>query len=145
MGDHDVAAELKEVDTLRPSGDLWTRLSRRIAEDARPASATALTIQTAPRKWETVGAGIFIKILALDEEKRRVSMLVRLGPKTDYPPHRHAGIEELYLLQGQLTVDDKTLHPGDYIYAEAGSIDICVYSETGCTCVLLTSTEDALL
>jgi hypothetical protein len=35
-------------------------------------------------------------------------------------------------------------HPGDYNRAEAGSADQRVWSETGCTCVLLTSTRDVL-
>ena len=89
--------------------------------------------------------GIDVKLLATEPEKKRVSMLVRLAPGTDYPPHRHAGIEELYLLQGELMIDDKKFYPGDYVRAEAGSVDHRVWSETGCTCVLLTSTKDIIL
>ena len=55
-----------------------------------------------------------------------------------------AGVEELYLLDGELWIDDKKLYPGDYNRAEAGSADQRVWSETGCTCVLLTSTRDVL-
>jgi anti-sigma factor ChrR (cupin superfamily) len=73
-----------------------------------------------------------------------VSMLVRLDPGTDYPGHRHAGVEELHLLHGILKVDERILYPGDFIHSEPGSIDHRVWSETGCTCFLLTSTEDAL-
>ena len=29
-------------------------------------------------------------------------MLVRLAPGVDYPPHRHAAVEELHLLYGEL-------------------------------------------
>ena len=29
-------------------------------------------------------------------------MLVRLAPGAAYPPHRHAGVEELHLLEGEL-------------------------------------------
>jgi hypothetical protein len=36
------------------------------------------------------------------------------------------------------------LHPGDYNYGEPGSSDQRVYSETGCTCVLITSLSDVL-
>jgi anti-sigma factor ChrR (cupin superfamily) len=71
-------------------------------------------------------------------------MLVRLDQGTDYPGHTHAGIEELHLLHGILKVDDRTLYPGDFIHSEAGSVDHRVWSETGCTCFLVTSTKDAL-
>ena len=88
--------------------------------------------------------GISCKLLATDADTHRVSMLVRLAPGTAYPPHEHAGVEELYLLDGELLIDDRTLHPGDYNRAEPGSADQRVWSETGCTCVLLTSTRDRL-
>ena len=94
--------------------------------------------------WEEVAPGISCNLLATDAEKERVSMLVRLAPGAAYPPHRHAGVEELYLLDGELTIDDKTLHPGDYNRALPGTGDQHVWSESGCTCVLLTSTRDVL-
>jgi anti-sigma factor ChrR (cupin superfamily) len=80
-----------------------------------------------------------------DDEKRVVSMLVRLARGGEYPQHAHAGVEELYLLHGELWIDERKLFPGDYHRAEAGTADQRVWSETGCTCVLITSTRDALL
>jgi anti-sigma factor ChrR (cupin superfamily) len=71
-------------------------------------------------------------------------MLVRLAPGAAYPPHRHAGVEELYLLDGELWIDSRKLYPGDYNRGEVGTCDQHVWSETGCTCVLLTSSEDIL-
>ena len=95
--------------------------------------------------WEEAAPGIHVKILARDVENDRVSMLVRLDPGTDYPGHTHACVEELHLLHGILKVDDKTLYPGDFVHSEAGSVDHRVWSETGCTCFLVTSAKDALL
>jgi anti-sigma factor ChrR (cupin superfamily) len=76
--------------------------------------------------------------------KHVVSMLVRLAPGAEYPPHGHAGIEELHLLDGELWIDERKLYPGDYNRAEPGTSDKRVWSETGCTCVLITSTKDML-
>jgi len=94
--------------------------------------------------WEEVAPGIFCKLMATDRKRDRVSMLVRFLPGVDYPPHTHAGLEELFLLDGELWIDDRKLYPGDYNRAEAGSGDKRVWSETGCTCVLVTSTKDIL-
>jgi anti-sigma factor ChrR (cupin superfamily) len=91
-----------------------------------------------------VAPGIFCQLLAADFSHDRVSMLVRLDPGTDYPPHEHAGVEELHLLYGELWIDDRKLLAGDYNRAEAGSADCRVWSESGCTCVLTTSTRDRL-
>jgi hypothetical protein len=95
-------------------------------------------------EWEEVAPGISCKLLATDSEEHRVSMLVRLAPGTDYPPHTHAGVEELHLLDGELWIDDRKLYPGDYNRAEPGTRDARVWSETGCSCVLMTSTKDVL-
>ena len=62
----------------------------------------------------------------------------------DLPPHRHAGVEELHLLEGELWIEDRKLYPGDYNQAEVSTADQRVWSETGCTCVLITSTRDVL-
>jgi anti-sigma factor ChrR (cupin superfamily) len=133
------------TDVLRPSASLWKRLARRISAESGIEPVLAPPRLPAKTEWEEVAQGISCKLLAVDEETSRVTMLVRLAPGTDYPPHRHAGVEELYLLHGELMIDDKKLHAGDFVRAEAGSVDHRVWSETGCTCVLLTSTKDAIL
>lgn len=71
-------------------------------------------------------------------------MLVRLAAGASYPPHTHAGVEELYLLDGELWIDERKLFAGDYNYGAPGERDMHVRSETGCTCLLITSTQDVL-
>lgn len=132
------------TDVLWPSASLWERLAQRIVAETGTMPDWPAPQRRAEPQWEEVAPGISCQLLATDTERTRVSMLVRLAPGTDYPPHRHAGVEELHLLHGVLMVDDKTLHPGDYIRADVGSVDHRVWSETGCTCVLLTSTRDVL-
>jgi quercetin dioxygenase-like cupin family protein len=133
------------TDVLRPPASLWKRLSQRISDESGTEPVLPPVRQPAKTEWEEVAEGISCKLLAVDAETSRVTMLVRLAPGTDYPPHRHAGVEELHLLYGELMIDDKKLHAGDFIRAEAGSVDHRVWSETGCTCVLFTSTKDAIL
>ena len=132
------------IDVLRPAESLWNRLAQRIANEGTARSFVPPLEAPVKPAWEQAAPGIHVKILARNAGHDNVSMLVRLDPGTDYPGHTHAGIEELHLLHGVLKVDDRTLYPGDFIHAEAGSVDHRVWSETGCTCFLLTSTEDAL-
>ena len=134
----------RPADVLRPSESLWGRLARRIAAETGGEAVTPAREGWKEPPWEEVAPGISCKLLATDTERDRVSMLVRLGPGVDYPPHRHAGIEELHLLHGELWIDDRKLYPGDYNRAEPGTADKRVWSETGCTCVLVTSTRDVL-
>jgi anti-sigma factor ChrR (cupin superfamily) len=133
------------TDVLRPSASLWERLAARIEVERGGNPVAATPPGWAEPDWREVAPGISCKLLATDTDRNRVSMLVRLAPGTDYPPHRHEGVEELYMLHGELIVDDERFYPGDYRRGEAGGIDRRVWSETGCTCVLITSFHDAML
>lgn len=128
----------------RPAGSLQARLALRIAAETGEKPLLPAAPQWFEPEWNDVAPGISCKLLAADAEEHRVSMLVRLAPGGEYPAHTHAGVEELHLLQGELWIDDRKLYPGDYNRAEAGSSDARVWSETGCTCVLITSTRDIL-
>jgi anti-sigma factor ChrR (cupin superfamily) len=132
------------ADVLRASASLQTRLALRIAEETGKAPVPPPARRWIEPQWEEVAPGIECKKLATDTERHRVSMLVRLAPGASYPAHTHAGVEELHLLDGELWIDDRKLFPGDYNYGAPGAGDERVRSETGCTCVLVTSTKDVL-
>lgn len=131
-------------DVVRPRASLQARLAQRLAEDAGQAPVAPPARTWSEPAWEEVAPGIACKLLAKDEEAGRISMLVRLEPGASYPPHTHAGVEELHLLDGELWIDERLLFPGDYNYGPPGASDERVWSETGCTCVLITSTRDTL-
>ena len=136
------------TDVLCPTTSLQARLARRIAEETGkepvlPPARQGEQTWSEP-EWEDVAPGIECKLLATDAERHRVSMLVRLAPGASYPAHTHAGVEELHLLDGELWIDERKLFPGDYNYGAPGAGDERVWSETGCTCVLITSTKDTL-
>jgi anti-sigma factor ChrR (cupin superfamily) len=131
------------TDVLRPSPTLQQRLAERIAgETGKPVPPPAPSYREP--EWDEVCPGIFVKMLAADGESHMVSMLVKLLPNVEYPPHMHAGVEELHLLEGELWIDERKLFPGDYNRGEPGTGDKRVWSETGCTCVLITSAKDPL-
>ena len=132
------------TDVLRPSASLQRRLAARIAAETGADPVTPPAQQWSEPEWEEVAPGILCKLLATDTERHRVSMLVRLLPGVAYPAHVHAEVEELHLLDGELWIDGRKLFPGDYNMAVAPTDDQRVWSETGCTCVLITSTRDML-
>jgi anti-sigma factor ChrR (cupin superfamily) len=132
------------TDVLRPAASLQGRLARRIAAETGGEPVLPAARQWSEPEWEEAAPGISVKLLATDTERHVVSMLVRLAPGASYPPHTHAGVEELHLLDGELWIDDRKLFPGDYNRGEPGTGDQRVWSETGCTCVLITSTKDVL-
>jgi anti-sigma factor ChrR (cupin superfamily) len=132
------------TDVLRPTRSLQARLALRLAEETGRQPVAPPAPRWSEPEWEQVAPGIECKPLATDPERHRVSMLVRLAPDARYPAHTHAGVEELHLLDGELWIDERRLSPGDYNYGASGMGDERVWSETGCTCVLVTSTNDTL-
>jgi hypothetical protein len=133
------------TDMLRPPASLWGRLAQRIAAETGDEPMSPPHSGWPEPEWREVAPGIAVKLLADDPEGSRVSLVVRLSPGTEYPPHRHDGVEELYMLEGELIVGDRSLYAGDYLRSEPGTVDRRVWSETGCTGVLLTSPRDVIL
>ena len=131
-------------DGLSPKASLQVRLARRLAERDGAEPEDPPPVQWIDPPWDQVAPGIWCKLLSRDAERDRVSMLVRLDPGTAYPAHTHAGLEELHLLDGELWIEDRKLQPGDYNRSEAHTADERVWSEKGCSCVLITSTRDIL-
>jgi len=132
------------TDVLRPTTSLQARLAACIAQETGKPPVLPPARPWSEPEWEQVAPGIECKLLATDAERHRVSMLVRLAPGASYPAHTHAGAEELHLLAGELWIDERKLFPGDYNYGAPGARDARVWSETGCTCLLITSTKDVL-
>lgn len=129
---------------------LWDRLLARIGKQDHPGNVLSTAPLPAAQaawpdpEWRNVAPGIACKLLSSDPEEDRVTMLVRLEPAASYPPHQHSSVEELYLLEGELWIDDRKLSPGDYSRAERGTSDQRVWSQTGCMCLLITSPSDQL-
>ena len=132
------------TDVLRPPASLQARLARRIAAENGRTPAPPPARQWSEPEWQQVAPGIECQLLAAESEAHRISMLVRLAPGASYPAHTHAGVEELHLLAGELWIDQRKLVAGDYNYGAPGAGDERVWSETGCTCLLVTSTKDTL-
>jgi anti-sigma factor ChrR (cupin superfamily) len=129
---------------LRPSASLWERLSQRIADESGGEPVSPPKLQPTP-EWAKAAEGIFFRLLSIDARTNRFTALVRIEPGAEYPAHRHSELEECYMLHGDLCVDDKRYSAGEYFRAEAGTVDHRVWTETGCTCVLITSLKDSIL
>lgn len=146
--DHVAMEQQLEGCSIEPESPVsaWTQLAQRIGAEGWPALEKEFSLAPGwpDLAWLQPAPGIYCKILATDVERSRVSMLVRLDPQVEFPPHVHAGVEELHLLDGELWIDDRKLQPGDCHHADPGATDHRVWSKAGCTCVLMTSPDGAL-
>ncbi len=141
---------------VRPPQELRGRLLERAASLQPHAVAVRpgvlfeqgglLVSRSAEMAWQPGGvAGLSSKLLFVDQERGYNTLLVRMEPGTRYPRHRHVGVEELYLLDGDLIVEGQTMRAGDYCRAEPASIHGESRTETGCLFVLRASPHDELV
>ena len=96
-------------------------------------------------EWQEMIPGIMIKILFHDAEHSRTTLLVRLEPGAVYPSHRHQGIEECLVLEGDLHVDGTVLRRGDFTVAMDEKVHIDTHSEEGCLLLISSPMNDEML
>lgn len=89
--------------------------------------------------------GIEAKTLFVDAARRRVSMMVRMAPGTSYPAHRHAAVEECFVVSGDIRVGERVLRAGDYQVAAEDSIHGVQSTEHGCVLFIVSSQDDELV
>ena len=105
-----------------------------------------LVVRSAAMNWQASPVqGVWIKPLFVDEERMYATTLVRLQPGVHYPPHRHAEIEEVYILAGDLKFKNLELCQGDYCRAEGGTAHTESFSKNGCLLLITTSIHDQFL
>jgi anti-sigma factor ChrR (cupin superfamily) len=80
-------------------------------ETAKPQS---LTIRAGEGEWQEAFQGVYLKNLFVDEARGTVTTLFRMDPGAQLPRHLHHGVEECFVLEGDVRAGDQMLGPGDY-------------------------------
>jgi quercetin dioxygenase-like cupin family protein len=88
--------------------------------------------------------GVEVKQLSLNQERGYATLLMRVAAGTHYPQHHHSGPEECYVLQGDVHVGSHVFGPGDFHHADAGSDHGELFTESGCTLLLVVAASDYL-
>ena len=131
---------VKKDDQSTPEGT--TRLSSRAMEIVLDHSGL-LIARTETMNWQAHRVpGCWVKPLFVEQQSDIATSLVRMDPGVHFPAHRHAGPEEVFVLEGDLVVEGQKMKPGDYCHAETGAIHSESYTESGCLFFLKASQLD---
>ena len=119
---------------VAPPSEVRARLVKEIAFEPRPYVKLATD-----GPWEDwLVPGLMRRVLFVDEPNQRITMLLRLAAGSRLPSHPHPGVEEVYMLDGDLHGEDgNVLSAGDYQRSEAGTVHIEQWSVGGCTALLI--------
>jgi anti-sigma factor ChrR (cupin superfamily) len=121
-----VAAALAfAVEAQTPRSRLRKDLARSL-NDARYGS-----IRAEEGEWTVKMPGIAMKHLHTDPKSGISTSLVRMSPGASLPRHRHLGVEQFLVLEGDCNVNDERLGPGDFHFAEPGSVHESTNTQNG--------------
>jgi quercetin dioxygenase-like cupin family protein len=131
-------------------GKLFDRLDLALpTTEENPAAVPASSVvpffaqRSDALQWRKTGIPkVEIATLYRDRAKRAQTGLLRAEPDMHYPPHHHGGVEEIYMLSGDLTLEGVTYYAGDYIRSAAGSDHAAAYSVGGCMFFFRSSLDD---
>lgn len=135
--------------TVEMAADLKARLFDRLGLDS-PLTVEETTpplpffsVRSQDVNWQphTRVAGVSIARLHIDPIKREVVGLLRAEPGVRYPFHIHATGEEIYMLQGDLVIENQVYGAGDYIRSPGGS-NHTPHTNGGCMFFYRTSMDD---
>ena len=77
--------------------------------DPKMFAIKAENMQWKPHRME----GVEVVVLFIDEINRMRNLLVKAAAGVTYPLHQHHGIEEIYMLEGELVINDEVYLAGD--------------------------------
>lgn len=143
-----------EADKVDPPSRLRDELLRRVSDDSESGTRDSLvvkkpdllTIRADEGVWENTGnPGIQIKPLFVDEENGLVTTLMKLAPGAQFPMHRHRGIEQCFVVDGDVLAGGDTLGPGDFHVAMQSSVHAPLESIGGALLLLVSPAECELV
>ncbi|MCC6742510.1 MAG: cupin domain-containing protein [Acidobacteria bacterium] len=131
--------EMAFADLATPPASLRDRLLAQVAAEA-PVSTPAVpfVLRNDDSPWDETGIpGVRRRNLFVDESTQRASFLIKMDPGAKYPPHRHVGVEECFILTGTVRDDAMQVGAGDYVRYETSSDHTPLWTVDGCVLLIV--------
>lgn len=146
----DVATGIAAAVATDPPARLRDRLMERVARTPRAPGIAynesgILVARSQEISWKSIAPGISYKPLYRDEARNADTVLVRMDAGCSYPSHRHTQVEELFMLSGDLRIEDQVIYAGDYCRADLGSVHKQSFTEGGCMFLMMAAPDNQLL
>jgi len=138
-----IAAWLGEaVPPITPPAALKAKILEKVqhTDQEPPLTQAGFTlIRSSEGTWVEPLPGLQLKVLHVEPITQRTTALAKFAQGFRYVSHRHAEIEELFVLEGGFVCQGQTLLPGDYHRSNAGSVHAETSTDEGCTLLMIFS------
>ena len=150
-------AELREFETVagdlglaareaEPPAGVRARLLALVSEDKggdgpnllNDVGPGFLVVRSGEGRWRpTADAGVTFKLLFADQERGTVTTLVRMEPGSRIRSHRHLGVEQCLVLEGDVRSGQVGMRAGDFNCSMPGSVHEELVSDGGALLLLV--------
>ncbi len=134
-----MAAEPKGVEMTEEEPMVKVAAKAELSLDEVKQAPALLTIRKDEGEWVEFSEGIFVKPMFQNQEQGTSTYMVKMIPGARFDLHRHRGVEECMMIEGDFHVDGKVLGPGDYHCALPGSIHERPYTVGGTLFLVVSS------
>ncbi len=135
-----------EFPPMEPPAELEAMIMAKIdEEEAKPKSSGGYFFMNAEEDGEWValpGGKIRIKVLSDIAASGHTTVLLEADPGGVFFPHAHKGMEEVFLISGDLETEGRIMGPGDYLRADPGTRHHKAVSKGGCRAIMITAHEN---
>jgi anti-sigma factor ChrR (cupin superfamily) len=107
---------------------------------ASKTPALNVDIRAQEGNWMQLAEKVFCKTLFVDPQSGLVTSLVKLEPGGYLPRHRHLGVEQTLVVEGDCVINGQVFYPGDYRVRACNTEDGAVTTEHG-TLIMLIAPE----
>jgi anti-sigma factor ChrR (cupin superfamily) len=128
--DADSAAPTGRDTATRTGGDTASRTERDSA--SRAGASNFIVLRAGEGEWiETQDAGVSYKLLFADDARGTFTTLVRMEPGARIQAHRHLGVEQCLVLEGDVRTGDIAMKAGDFNCSLPGSVHEELITDAG--------------
>lgn len=97
-----------------------------------------VVLRAREQRWKLTGVkGVRYRTLVADRRHNRRTILLKMDAGTALPDHGHAGLEEVYVIEGDLSIGDERLVAGDYFRVQPGVTHGVPTSKNGCVAMVI--------
>jgi anti-sigma factor ChrR (cupin superfamily) len=119
------------------------QVRERVLDAAR--QPTRYTVWAADDAWIPTGLpGFRARVLAVVRPRSLVTLVIRAEPGAVYPPHKHRGPEECFVISGSVVIDGRVLRAGDFHHADEDSDHGEITTAEGADVLIVGAVDDYL-
>ena len=87
-----------------------------------PFAGQTRIVDSLTMEWANIDPGVWAKVLYRDDASGAATVLFKFEPGARAPMHEHMGLEQTYIIEGELEDHDGLIKAGGFAIRQPGSV-----------------------